>query len=239
MNRMINGQATKTHTDIATILPQYIANISDKVATCSGCIIIIKTPRMRQKLASIYAQMFKFYRAAIEWYLTSKMGRAFRSLNENLKQIFDDAYKTIEDQIVELYRETALGSTAMVAVMSGQVSMLVEELQRQKQNYQVQDAAAGYRMRNMLNATWIDDNRHDSVIEFTSLTQQTIEPPPSPQLVSDTGLKRVDARNLVPDLESFINCEEGPAFFGTKSIWAVELTAQSKLRKWMNENTAS
>jgi hypothetical protein len=194
---------------------------------------------MRQKLAGIYARMFEFYKSAIEWYLSSKLARAFRSTNENLRQIFDGAVKNIEDEIVELYREASIGTTAMLAMMNGKVSMLEAELRRQRRNYRTVDAAGAYRMRNMLQATWMEDKVLKWTIESRKLNELAIEPQPCIQDVPDSGMKRAEARALVPSLEPFINGEEGPAFFVTGNTWLVEDAVQMRLRKWMYEDSES
>ena len=63
--------------------------------------------------------MFQFYQDVIEWYLHSKVSRVFLSFNEKVKNGFKDATEDLEDCINELYREAAIGSTAMVAMIAG------------------------------------------------------------------------------------------------------------------------
>jgi hypothetical protein len=207
--------------------------------------MLIKTSRMRQKLAHIYARMLRFYQSVIEWYLSSKLGRALRSSNENLKQIFDGAVNDIEGQIAELYREASIGSTAMLAMINGKVSILEAELRRQRQNYQRVDPAAGHRMRNMLKATSMEDKLLKSAIESAKLNQVTVEaikPQPTPnndEKVADVGIKRTDTRSIIPNLSIFVNGEEGPALFSSGSIWLADDEVQLKLRGWMGEVSES
>jgi regulator of replication initiation timing len=196
----------------------------------------------------IYAGILRFYQSVIEWYLSSKLGRVLRSSNENLKQIFDDAVKDIEDQIAELYREASIGSTAMLAMVNGNVSMLEAELRRRRQNYQRIDPSAAHRMRNMLQATSIENKPLKSAIESAKLNKVTVEaiqPQPTTNNfanvanVANVSIKRTETRSIIPNLSTFINGEEGRALFSSGSIWLVEDEVQLKLRGWMGEVSES
>ncbi|KAI3339974.1 hypothetical protein F4824DRAFT_453748 [Ustulina deusta] len=225
-------KAAKNHSDIAETLSGSIASISDKVATCSNLIVIIKTQRLRKKLANIYARMFEFYRDAIKWYLHSKLSRVFSSFNENLKNGCNDATNDLEDCINELYREASVGSTAMIAILSGKVSSLETELRRQRQNYAPQDTSAGRRMVILMEASWMDSR-------LTDRTRLAIEPASRVvRDVSPASITRAQARTHGPTLAPFIIGDAGPGLFGAGSFWLAEDEVLPKLRTWMVENVA-
>ena len=147
------------------MLSRSVAEISDKVATCSNVITIVKTSRARRKLADIYATMFRFYQNAIEWYLQSKFGRFIRSFNENLVKQFEETKKELEDSIGELYREAAIANTAMITMINGKVHSLEAEVRRQRHNFEIQDAVAGQRMQKMMQVTWTGVNQLERMIQ--------------------------------------------------------------------------
>ncbi|KAI0537931.1 hypothetical protein GGR58DRAFT_469946 [Xylaria digitata] len=230
-------KAAKNHSDIAETLSESIACISDKVATCSNLIVIIKTQRLRKKLANIYARMFEFYRDAIKWYLQSKLSRVFSSFNENMKKGREDATKDLEDCINELYREASVGSTAMIAILSGKVSSLETELRRQRENYALHDTSAGRRMVILMEASWMDSRPHDRTLESTNPTRLAIEPASRVQDVTHNSITRAQARTHGPALKPFIIGDEGPGLFRAGSFWLAEYEVLPKLSAWMAENT--
>ncbi|TGJ83183.1 hypothetical protein E0Z10_g5585 [Xylaria hypoxylon] len=233
-------KAAKNHSDIAETLSESIASISDKVATCSNLIVIIKTQRLRKKLANIYARMFEFYRDAIKWYLHSKLSRVFSSFNENMKTGCNDATTDLEDCINELYREASVGSTAMIAILSGKVSNLETELRRQRENYTLQDTSAGRRMVILMEISWIDSRLPERTLESINPTRLAIEAAASRvQDVTPASLTRAQARTHGPALQPFIIGDEGPRLFGRGSFWLAEDEVLPKLRTWMVENTIS
>ncbi|KAJ3576263.1 hypothetical protein NPX13_g3754 [Xylaria arbuscula] len=231
----VYASAAKNHSDIADTLSQSIAKISDKVATCSNLIVIIKTQRLRKKLANIYARMFEFYRNAIKWYLQSNLSRVFSSFNENLKKECEDATDDIEDCINELYREASVSSTAMIAILNGKVSNLESELRRQRQNYAQQDTAAGRRMVVMMEASWMDSRIAGRTIESANPTR-LIETASRVQDVTPAGMTRAQARAHDSTIKLFIIGDEGPGLFGEGKFWLAEDEVLPRLRAWMVED---
>ncbi|KAI1289048.1 hypothetical protein F5Y03DRAFT_378571 [Xylaria venustula] len=229
-------KAANNHTDIGELLSESIAKISDKVATCSNLIVIIKTQRLRKKLANIYARMFEFYRNAIKWYLQSKASRVFSSFNDNLKTGYNDAMSDIEDCISELYREASVGSTAMIAILNGKISNLETELRRQRENYAVQDTTAGRRMIILMEASWKDSRLAVRALESTNSIHLAVDPADRVEDVTPTGITRAQARMYGPALKPFIIGDEGPALFSTGSFWLAEEEVLPKLRTWMADN---
>ena len=182
--------------------------------------------------------MFQFYKDAIEWYLHCRLSRLFRSFNESLKKEFDDATKDLEDRINELYREASISSTAMIAMLHGEVSGLKTEVHRQRRNYAAQDTLAGHRMVILLEASWMDSKFPKRILEAEKPSRLAIEPASCIQDVTAAGITRAQARAHGPALEPFIIGDEGPGMFGTGHFWLAEEGVLPKLRAWMIEDAA-
>ncbi|KAI1122777.1 hypothetical protein F5Y10DRAFT_253233 [Nemania abortiva] len=233
-------KAAKNHSEIAKTLSDSITTISEKVAGCSALIVIIKTRRMRKKLANVYARMFKFYQEAIAWYLQSKFSRLLSSFNENLEKGFKEAEKDLDDCISELYREASVGGLAMIAMLHGKVSALETELQRQRESYAPQDTLAGRRMMILMEASWMDSRgAPDRALESAQPGRLAIEPASRIQDVTPAGITREEARKYAPVLEPFIIGDEGPRVVRGGSFWLAEEGVLPKLRTWMVENETS
>ncbi|KAH6974934.1 hypothetical protein BKA56DRAFT_589797 [Ilyonectria sp. MPI-CAGE-AT-0026] len=230
--------AAKTHGDIAETLSKAITRISTKVATCSGFLEIIRTPQMKAKLADIYARMFQFYQDAIEWYLASRVSRAFQSFNENLNKKFPDALKEIDDYIHDLVVEAQVSSTAMQAVNTRDTALIKTELARLRRNYSTQDPDAGHRMREVFEAT-LKENKFLRQAVQVAAPPLMIEPALRIQDVTEAGISRTRARTYGPALEPFIIGDEGPRLFGAGYFWCAEEDVIPKLRTWMAEDTIS
>ncbi|KAI1174268.1 hypothetical protein F4777DRAFT_554453 [Nemania sp. FL0916] len=233
-------KAAKNHSDIAEMLSDSVASISDKVATCSSFIIIIKTRRMRKRLANIYARMFEFYRNAIMWYLDSKLSRVFSSFNENLQKAYAKASDDLEDSIKELYREASVGNAAMVAMLHSEVSWLKEELQRQRQNYSKQDTSAGHRMYTLMEASWMNTRLSKGFLEAPNSNHLITYSTSSLEDGAASGMTRAEARAFSDAIKSFIIGDEGPGLFSAGGgFWLAEDEVFPKIRSWMVENEAS
>ncbi|KAK2802559.1 hypothetical protein FQN51_004351 [Onygenales sp. PD_10] len=234
-----HGPAAKNHEEIAETLSSSVADISDKVARCSDLVLIIKTRRLREQLANIYACMFEFYHSVIEWYLQPKSSRAKGSFNENLKAKFDKAMHDIEDHISELYREAHIGNTAMVAMLLGKVDTLESELRRQRENYAAQDTTAGRRMIILMGDSWIDSKFRKPALESSKTDRLAIESAPHSQTVIAAGITRTQARTYIPALKRFVIGDEGPGQFGAGCFWVAEEGVLPKLRSWMADDANS
>lgn len=231
-------QAAKNHSDIGTALSESVASISDKVTTCSSLVQIIRTRRLRRKLAHIYSHMFEFYKDAIGWYLRSRVSRAFGSFNENLKQRFDDAVGHIDDRITELYREASVSKTAMTAIILGELSDLRSEIRRQRPNYRHHDTAAGHRMIVMLGSSWRENRFREGMLESSRPTRPEIGPGPRVQEVPASFISRAKAREHSAAIEGFIIGDEGTGFLATGRHWVAEDGVISKLREWTADREA-
>ncbi|RYC65181.1 hypothetical protein CHU98_g1062 [Xylaria longipes] len=232
-----HGPAAKNHSDIAETLSKSVANISDKVATCSSLIIVIKTRRLRKRLANIYARMFQFYRDAIKWYLQSKLSRIFSSFNENLKKGCTDAMNDLEDCIKELYREASVGSAAMIAMLNSNYSELKAELQRQRRSYEQHDTLAGHRMFVLMEASWMNSKSSNETIAPAKLGRLAVDLTHNIEEVASSGITRAEARTYGDAIKAFIIGDEGSGLSSARGgSWVAEDGVLLRLRTWMLEN---
>ncbi|KAI8947805.1 hypothetical protein F4801DRAFT_559346 [Xylaria longipes] len=230
-------KAAKNHSDIAETLSKSVANISDKVATCSSLIIVIKTRRLRKRLANIYARMFQFYRDAIKWYLQSKLSRIFSSFNENLKKGCTDAMNDLEDCIKELYREASVGSAAMIAMLNSNYSELKAELQRQRRSYEQHDTLAGHRMFVLMEASWMNSKSSNETIAPAKLGRLAVDLTHNIEEVASSGITRAEARTYGDAIKAFIIGDEGSGLSSARGgSWVAEDGVLLRLRTWMLEN---
>ncbi|KAI1378366.1 hypothetical protein F4677DRAFT_443578 [Hypoxylon crocopeplum] len=234
-------KAAKNHSEIAETLSDSIRRISETVARASKNILIFKTQAIRRKLADIYATMFRFYYKTIEWYLNSKLARAFLAFNENLKASFESTERELNRDIEELYREAQISHQAMVAILSGNVERINAELRHQRLHYEMGDTTAGHRMIDLMEASWNGSR-------FTRRAQQlkpaghdpiAIKPAPHTQDTTEDVITRAQARVYGPALERFIVGEEGPAKFSAGRFWVAEDEVLPKLQAWMAEGPTS
>ncbi|CAI6302218.1 unnamed protein product [Periconia digitata] len=231
-------QAAKLHSEIALNLSKSVAEISEKVATCSVIISIIRTSGTKRKLANIYARMFRFYRDTLKWYLQSRFQRFKRSFNENLLKSFEEAKKDVEDSIVELYREASVANIAMVAMIQRKFSALETELSRQRQCYEARDTLAGKRLEKMMETTWARLDLIENMIELASLKHHV------PKLLA--GREAIEAsphnptdQNHCHGLSAFILDEQVPPILSKQTPWAIENDVIHKIQKWLNEEKVS
>ncbi|KAK3350268.1 hypothetical protein B0T25DRAFT_263212 [Lasiosphaeria hispida] len=236
-------RAARNHSDIAEVLSDSIARISENVTRCSRILDIFKNPEVIQKLADIYALMFRFYHNAMEWYMKSKIGKAILSFNESLKAEFEEKDQELHTHIEELYHEADIGNYARTAMTQGEVVALRKELRRQRQNPQAMmpHLMAGQRMVVFLVDGWKDSD-HASHLRLEHASKYRPLATDSSSRVEDvkiSGITREKARVYGPILGKFIIGDEGPALLTTGRFWVAEDEVLPKLRTWMTENTTS
>ena len=88
---------------------------------------------MRERLADVYAQVFRFNHDTIEWYLSSKLSKFFGSFNDGVQKRFDEVAGAIDTSITEMHREGGIGTSAMVSFMSTDVAQIKKAMLQQRQ----------------------------------------------------------------------------------------------------------
>lgn len=123
------------HDKVPEFLSKAVADISDEVATCAELVDIWKDKRLRERLADIYARLFRFYRDVMAWYLKSRPAKFIGSFNENLKDLFQEAMEDIQKPIGVLRRlGDNIGHSATRLILQG-VKDIKHEQFRQRQTW--------------------------------------------------------------------------------------------------------
>jgi hypothetical protein len=226
------------------MLSKYVTRISEQVADCSRLFLASSTQSMKRKLAAMYAHMFRFYQFAIEWYLRSKVSRAFKSFNESLADELKGKVEEVEYYINEIYRE---GQTTIQIMTQQDVAGITADIRQIRQCLSKQDEDAGHRMLELLLAI-LQGSPNDKFFgananRLTSESLKLIDPPSDDKRLSihslaSTGISRNKARHLGQALEPFIVGEEGPSLFKNCQFAYAEHEVQSKLCEWMTETSS-
>jgi hypothetical protein len=211
---------------------------------------------MRRKLSNVYARVFDYFRAVMEWYLNSKTSRILSSFNENVKKRFDDAVRIIKEEIQEIHEEASVGGLAIglstlttaletdrkIALISRNVDFLMTEVLRQRENYsRTEDdpLLAGKRMlAHLLDMVTIQPNL--SNINDNRTKAWTIE-------ISDdsTGnthgqvASRKMAQSYSKHLEGFIVGDMGVKILSMEPYLRVDDGVLAELSTWIQPNSSS
>ncbi|XXH00047.1 hypothetical protein Hte_006388 [Hypoxylon texense] len=252
-----NGTAAKNHSEIAELLADSVSRISETVARVSKITLVFPTAAVRQKLADVYAVLFRFYRRAIAWYLQKKVDRALASFNESLRAGFESAEAELGREIAELYREADIGGHAVVATVDRKVDgvgrriddvdrkidYMYAVLRRQRSDCEAEDLAAGRRMLDLLWDHWMEKQaRQLGPAEQQQQQQRLPATEPAPHALQGKPRDAVTlarAREYSAALERYIVGDEGPATYAAGRSWVAEDGVLPKLRAWMVGGSAS
>lgn len=215
---------------------------------CAQLIDVIQTAAMREQLAKVYALMFRFYRDAIAWYLSSTRSKFFGSLNDRIKARFEEAAKEIQETIDRMFtRNLAIGTAAMIKVTSRTAASSQAEILRQRQNPQIQTFAnidSGEMMHALLQAMHRFQHSQDTEIGGTvvqpecraieEVVQAEIENVPEPR----STITRADLLLVASQLEQYIVGDEGHSLFGTGHFWTPDLNVIPILQDWSAKDAA-
>lgn len=204
---------------------------------------------MERRLASIYASVFDYFRAVMEWYLSSKASRAFSSFNENVKKRFEEAVSDIEAQIKEMYNEASVGGLAIgvdslhvvrennrsLALLRGEVSFLTE-LARQKQSYSASDESPSPPGARMWAFLYDLANNTQSDLRIRRKDNCALEPWSS-QETTEAASEIVTSRRITQGyskhLDEFITGDQGANLIHIGQDLFVDEGVMWELRDWM------
>jgi hypothetical protein len=237
---MLIISAAANHEAITETIFETVANITSKATRAANLLYIVNTHSMCEAFSEVYAQVFLFYRDAIEWYMKSKTSRFFGSFNEKMLEGYQKADANIERCINEMYREADVARMAMLKVVHTTVMDTQKEIERQRQqsHSNFNQTTAGWRMRTLLQGI-----EKDSPIEDAFTSRESILALPAQMVIDDSvkgsSLSREEARDLTIKLKTFIVGDEGYSLFGDGKFWLPEITASSMLNDWMDDNSRS
>jgi len=226
------------HDDIAETLSNAVSDISIDASLCVQLVDVICTQPMREHLSKVYAQVFRFYRDAIEWYVSSKTSKFFGSFNERIKGRFEEAQKGINKTIKRMFYGCTLGTAAMMKVVHRDTAISKAEIFRQRQNHTATNTDPGEFMQEFLKAMY----RFQAIENANSKSLPTNfdERPMIEDVTSHGGvIGRSEARASAKRLEEFIVGDEGHSLFGTGQLWIPDSEVSPRLQGWMAKDGTS
>ena len=226
------------HDDIAETLSNVVSDISIDASLCVQLVDVVRTQPMREHLSKVYAQVFRFYRDAIEWYVSSKASKFFSSFNERIKERFEEVQKGINKTIKRMFYGCTLGTAAMMKVVHRDTAISKAEIFRQRQNHTATNTDPGEFMQEFLKAMY----RFQAIENANSKSQLTnfdetlmVEDVTSHSSV----IGRSEARASAERLEKFIVGDEGHSLFGTGQLWIPDSEVSPRLQDWMAKDGTS
>jgi Arc/MetJ-type ribon-helix-helix transcriptional regulator len=222
------------HDTIPELLSKAVAEISEKVAICAQFVEIVEEKRLQERLADIYALLFRFYRDAMTWFLKSRASRFMSSFNEELKDVYQQAVSDMEGRIEVLYRQADSVKFQILKNMSRNIEDMNEERFRQRQIYK-SDSEVGRKGLQLITETMLDVQKMIRVIMGDGRSPRDIEQ----EAISYPGKgKQITGqhfRTYTGAVRSVIIGEEGFKFLNQGNLWLVDGVTLAKLEKWMLE----
>jgi Arc/MetJ-type ribon-helix-helix transcriptional regulator len=222
------------HDTIPELLSKAVAEISEKVAICAQFVEIVEEKRLQERLADIYALLFRFYRDAMTWFLKSRASRFMSSFNEELKDVYQQAVSDMEGRIEVLYRQADSVKFQILKNMSRNIEDMNEERFRQRQIYK-SDSEVGRKGLQLITETMLDVQKMIRVIMGDGRSPRDIEQ----EAISYPGKgKQITGqhfRTYTGAVRSVIIGEEGFKFLNQGNLWLVDGVTLAKLEKWMIE----
>jgi hypothetical protein len=228
------SKASVNHEDIAETLSNAVTDIAIETSMCVELLDVIRTPAMREQLSRAYALMFRFYRDAIEWYLSSTRSKFFGSFNERLKTGFEDSAKAIKEVISRMFNMCHIGTAARLAFVQRDVAFSKAEILRQRQNSWAQNGSRidpGEFMQACLKAMYqsqaIENPEPQSMLIASE--ERTTDGTPESKDTND----RSQLLGIMRQTEPYIVGDEGHSLFGTDEFWMPDLGVVPVLQDWM------
>ncbi|KAH7088210.1 hypothetical protein FB567DRAFT_559899 [Paraphoma chrysanthemicola] len=238
--KLIIGAAVN-HDEIAEVISETVTEITEKAARAAKMLLLVRTREMRQLFSQLYAQVFAFYRSAMEWYLKSKPSRFFASFNEKIKDQYEKAATKIEKIVTEMYRQNDLAQFAWLRIQHTDQERR-EEIRRQRLQTPDQYTLrlAGRNVQELL------QNMHKRQCIEASAVRQGSEPHASSILpytadnrLAPDVMDRKATRDYSKSLERFIIGTEGHSFMTDGKFWIPDVDISAKLHGWLGNDDAS
>ncbi|KAF2444042.1 hypothetical protein P171DRAFT_494171, partial [Karstenula rhodostoma CBS 690.94] len=227
-------QASVNHEDVAETLSNAVTEITIESSYCMQLIGLVRTPAMREQLSKVYALMFRFYRDAIEWYLSSSKSKFFGSFNERIKIGFGESAKAIKEIVNRMFNMCHIGTAARVISIHQDMALSKAEVFRQRQNQWAQNNSGtdpGEFMQAFLQAMY-----QFQAIEKPKQKEMTVQS--EDKAIEDTQEiaatnKRSELRENARQMELYIVGSEGHTLFESGQFWMPDLKVAPVLQDWM------
>lgn len=218
------------------MLSRSVADITDKVATCAQFLSFITTTDMKTRLATVYAQLFAFYRDTLEWYMQSSTSKVFSSFNATINTRFQNSIKDIENGIAQISQCAQIGTGAMTRLIYENIQDMRAETYRQRQaHHDTSNIDVGAQMLKHFKAMIAS-----AISEQMSanVQQRSVSPDPRVLLVDNTPPRpsipsREDAITYSAHLDSYIYGSEGHSLIHKRNFPPIEHVVRRNLEEWL------
>ncbi|RAR16576.1 phytanoyl-CoA dioxygenase family protein [Stemphylium lycopersici] len=211
--------------------------ITDKAARAAQILILLRTKSIRGLFSELYAQVFLFYRDAMEWYMKSKAARFIDSFNEKMKGRYEKAAARMEVIIQEMYRTRELGHHAMDVVhWTEQQRRAIVSIQRRQTKDKDELACAGRKAEQLClshhRRAWIEawnarQTQGYKPRDALSLYERPMAQAPSSLII------RATAKELAVGTQEYIVGDEGHSLFNDGKFWLPHVDVAAKLSHWI------
>ena len=232
--------AAVNHDEIADTISETVTKITERAGRAAKILLNVRTRAIRELFSELYAQVFLFYRDAIEWYMKSKASRFFISFNEKMKDRYESAAQKIEATIAEMYREQDTAHFAFNRIHLTEQQRRDETLRTRQQNFDASALVwAGLNAQQLLfssyesasieasNRSRVQDNEHHDI---------TV---PSGRNMVPDSIDRADAGKFVTGLEKWVIGGEGHSLFNDGRFWLPEIDVAWRLHEWIGKEAKS
>ena len=235
---MLIIEAAVNHDEIADCLSEYVTHITEVAIHTADLVLLVQTRRMRELYSRLYAQVFLFYREAMQWYMESQPTRFFKSFNNKIKQGYEQAIAKIEREVTMMYRVAQTADLANSLVMSAEQKRSGERLLLQlQQNSELSDLYdIGRNSHNLLlsghKRSCIEFGAEEDDHKKEELAQTIDFRAPGQAALDDNLVNRTESRYLVPGLEDFCVGTEGRSLCVDNKCWVSEVQRTCKHQAW-------
>lgn len=217
--------------------------ITDKAARAAQILILIRTKAIRGLFSELYAQVFLFYRDAMEWYMKSKAARFIDSFNEKMKGRYEKAAAKMDAIIQEMYRTRELGHHAMDMVhWTEQERRAIVSIQRKQTKDKDELACAGRKAEQLClshhRRAWVEAWNARQTQRYKPRDAQFIHEQPTAQALSSL-IVRATAKELAVGTQKYIVGDEGHSLFNDGRFWLPHVDVAAKLSNWIGNERGS
>jgi hypothetical protein len=233
--------AAVNHDEIADTISETVTKITEKAARAANILLVLRTRAIRELFSELYAQVFLFYRDAIEWYMKSKASRFFASFNEKMKDRYEKAADNIETTVTEMYREKDIAHFALSRIQRTEQERRDEVFRQRQQTYDSFTLAyAGRNAQQLLLSSHKSACIEASTISSIQIIEDNEEPVPTAKAkIVSSSVSRTAARKLTGGLEQFFVGTEGHSLFTDGKFWLPEVDVASRLHDWIGPEAIS
>ncbi|EFQ94164.1 hypothetical protein PTT_08250 [Pyrenophora teres f. teres 0-1] len=232
--------AAVNHDEISDTISETVTTITEKAGRASYILLNVHTKSARELYSELYAQVFLFYRDAIEWYMKSKTSRFFSSFNEKLKGRYESAADKINATVNEMYGLQSTAQFAYVRINLPEQQLLDQILHSRQQNFDTSTLVwAGRNAQQLLLSSYESasvEASNRSRVQYEGC--RDISAPPQKNAVSDL-INRTVAGKFATGLKKWVIGIEGHSVLNDGRFWLPEVDIVWRLQDWIGNEPKS